>query len=215
MCMSYKAYQKFRQKLPSFKTFCRDAAFALADNTTTTSVPGSTDENDDIEASNSGNLKLPFGYKKRIHFETGKEWKELRLSKPGTHKMVSIEGGFQRCCEMCCRLNHDVENIEHTRMGYKTRYACDTCKVSLCRAKRWGGEESCFDKFHSERKLTDPCKHPDAMQPTKRNVNRAPPPNRKRSQLSDPPSRRAPSLRLKIKERRCSLRLSKHERKLS
>eukprot|EP00644_Phytophthora_capsici_P012550 jgi/Phyca11/113073/e_gw1.23.238.1 len=90
MCMSYKAYQKFRQKLPSFKTFCRDAAFALADNTTTTSVPGSTVENDDIEASNSGNLKLSFGYKKRIHFETGKEWKELRLSKPGTHKMVRL-----------------------------------------------------------------------------------------------------------------------------
>lgn len=35
-----------------------------------------------------GERKLSFGYKKRIHFETGKEWMELRLSKPGAHKMV-------------------------------------------------------------------------------------------------------------------------------
>lgn len=120
---------------------------------------------------------------------------------------VRIQGARQRCCIICCQMNHDSENGNHTRKGYKTSFECDICHVSLCRAARWSDDESCFEIFHRKRKLPDPCKRSHHLKSTKSNENRAPPPSRKRSRVLDPPNRRAPSVRLTNRHRRRSLRL--------
>ncbi|KAE9190862.1 hypothetical protein PF004_g21779 [Phytophthora fragariae] len=165
LCTSYMAYQKYKQNLPRFKDFCRDAASVLSQRP----MPIVDKKPAEEKQPDSCRPRESFAYKKRIHFDKDKEWRDLRMSKPGTHRMVVIEGGLQRCCELCCRLNHDTENIPHARKGFKTRHTCEVCRVSLCKTKRWNGDESCFDKFHAERRLPNPCEHPEAMHVVKTN----------------------------------------------
>ncbi|EGZ22297.1 hypothetical protein PHYSODRAFT_354453 [Phytophthora sojae] len=205
LCTSYKSYQKYRQNLPSFGAFCRDAAVALSQRPVVQQplrpVEENTIETSVIEMGHS------FSYNKRKFFNTQKEWIDLRLSKRNTHRSIRIVNATQLRCVLCCRSNHDIENRNHSRQGFKTSFECDVCKVTLCRAKRWAGGQSCFDKFHNAPTLPDPCQVPDELISTKSNENRAPPPSRKRSTSLDPPNRRTPTVRLANKARRRSLRL--------
>ncbi|KAE9360930.1 hypothetical protein PF008_g1533 [Phytophthora fragariae] len=55
-----------------------------------------------------------FSYNKRKFFNTQKEWIDLRLSKRNTHRSLR--------CVLCCRSNHDIENRNHSRQGFKTSF---------------------------------------------------------------------------------------------
>ncbi|EGZ07971.1 hypothetical protein PHYSODRAFT_319024 [Phytophthora sojae] len=191
MTLFYNAHQsdrlfKYKQSLPSFASFCRDAARSLGQR----SRP-------------KQNAAIP----KREHFKTDPDWIRLRLSKRFKHQVIRIEGEAQNCCVLCCQISHDVENVGHTRKGFITRFQCSDCKVALCQVARWNGETSCLEKFHSDKELPDPCKGPEQVISTQVHTNRAPPPSRKRQHSIEIPNRRASSTRLEIKERRRSLRL--------
>ncbi|ETN07460.1 hypothetical protein PPTG_13359 [Phytophthora nicotianae INRA-310] len=124
----------------------------------------------------TNSTSLSFRYKKREQFNSNPTLKQLRLSKAHNHLLVPIEGeNVQLSCVMCCTLNHDSENAEHSRKGFKTRYMCSKCTVPLCRILRWNGEESCFTKFHKDKVLVNPCNVPEQLCTTRKNDNRAPP----------------------------------------
>ncbi|POM62938.1 LOW QUALITY PROTEIN: hypothetical protein PHPALM_27841 [Phytophthora palmivora] len=147
-CTTYKAYQKHKQNLSSFAAFCREAAVALSKRNKASQPLKPISEN--IPEASTFEVGSIFSYKKCLHFETEKEWIDLRLSKAKTHIATRIENALQRSCVLCCRLNHDSENQGHSRLGYKTSFECIVCKVSLCRSKRWDDEQSCFEIFHAK-----------------------------------------------------------------
>ncbi|POM76996.1 Hypothetical protein PHPALM_5695, partial [Phytophthora palmivora] len=181
-CTTYKAYQKHKQNLPSFAAFCREAAVELSKRNKASQPLKPISEN--IPEASTFEVGSTFSYKKRLHFET-----ETR-----------IENALQRSCVLCRRLNHDSENQGHSCLGYKTSFECIVCKVSLCRAKRWDEEQSCFEIFHAVRKLPHPCKHSEHLRSTKKNENRASPPLRNRSTSLDGLPTRVPSVRLASKK---------------
>ncbi|KAG1713297.1 hypothetical protein DVH05_001017 [Phytophthora capsici] len=148
LCTTYKAYQKHKQNLPSFAAFCREAAVALSQRPKAAQPLSIVDGN--TRQTSTFDLNGTFAYKKRVHFETEKEWIDLRLSKTEAHIATRIEGALQRSCILCCRHNHDIENQGHSRLGFKTSFECNVCKVLLCRTKRWDNDQSCFDKFHAQ-----------------------------------------------------------------
>ncbi|POM65530.1 hypothetical protein PHPALM_18737 [Phytophthora palmivora] len=85
-CTTYKAYQKHKQNLPSFAAFCREAAVALSKMNKASQPLKPISEN--ISESSTFEVGTTFSYKKRLHFETEKEWIDLRLSKAKTHIAV-------------------------------------------------------------------------------------------------------------------------------
>eukprot|EP00644_Phytophthora_capsici_P013335 jgi/Phyca11/115778/e_gw1.29.308.1 len=88
LCTTYKAYQKHKQNLPSFAAFCREAAVALSQRPKAARPLSIVDGN--TRQTSTSDLNGTFVYKKRVHFETEKEWIDLRLSKTEAHIAVSI-----------------------------------------------------------------------------------------------------------------------------
>ncbi|ETL37477.1 hypothetical protein L916_10835 [Phytophthora nicotianae] len=123
-CSSYTSYQDYKQKLPSFRSFCRDAVKCLASATPLPVIfadPPPAEEGGGENITNS--TSLSFRYKKREQFNSNPTLKQLRLSKAHKYLLVPIEGeNVQLSCVMCCTLNHDSENAEHSRKGFQTRY---------------------------------------------------------------------------------------------
>lgn len=91
LCTSFKSYQAFKQKLPRFQAFCREAALALSERVSAARPLGiSADQNIEPVAAT---LERSFAYNKRIRFETEKEWIDVRLSKTADHHAVSSHVG--------------------------------------------------------------------------------------------------------------------------
>ncbi|KAE8976963.1 hypothetical protein PR001_g25265 [Phytophthora rubi] len=155
---------------------------------------------------------MGFSYKKRDHFNKDPVLIRHRLNKKLKYDLIPIGGDTQLCCIVCCQLNHDIENVGHSRKGYKTRYQRSDCEVALCRVARWNGELSCYEKFHSDKELQDPCLVSDQLISAQKHGHRAQPPSRKRPHMLAIPNRRASSTRLQPPEHRRSLRLREQQR---
>ncbi|GMF55275.1 unnamed protein product [Phytophthora fragariaefolia] len=92
LCSSYKDYQKHKQNLPSFAAFCREAALALSERPRSQRPLSSISEN--VDQAPSHELGATFIYKKRLHFQTEKEWIDMRILNRSAHLAVSIVVSF-------------------------------------------------------------------------------------------------------------------------
>ncbi|OWZ17712.1 hypothetical protein PHMEG_0008312 [Phytophthora megakarya] len=87
-CTTYTSYQHYKQQLPSFASFCRDAAKSLATtappNCITNADNVEQEENDDEAQQRSQGIR----YRKRVFFNSDPDLKRLRLSKRVQHEQV-------------------------------------------------------------------------------------------------------------------------------
>ncbi|KAE9063417.1 hypothetical protein PF007_g29565 [Phytophthora fragariae] len=205
-CDSYSALQQFKSDNLKLVDFFRDAALAMPDLITRQEEPN---PNADIEPSILSNavttMAISTAYNKLDRFNNDPEFRRLRLSKRHCHHAERFDAGKQLCCILCCQLNHDSENLPHTRKGYKTRFYCSICDVALCQTPRWSDNQSCFERFHALTKVPKACQ-PSTEQMQQPKHIRAPPPTRKRSRESVEPNERRVT-RLVAKARRQSARL--------
>ena len=65
-------------------------------------------------------------------------------------------------CVWCCGKNH-TQTEQHSRQGRKTTYMCVVCDVPLCKVVRVGQRRSCFEQFHTAKKLNNPCRCSGSM----------------------------------------------------
>ncbi|ETN15565.1 hypothetical protein PPTG_21960 [Phytophthora nicotianae INRA-310] len=112
----------------SFNSFFSEAAECIAElipvenaDLDFNNMIATGEDDDESTASVAMSPKASTAYNKLNRFNEDPEFRQLRLSKCSTHHT----------------LNHDEENMPHSRKGFKTRYFCTICNVPLCKASRW------------------------------------------------------------------------------
>ena len=167
-CKSYHALKKKLSAKGSFRSFTKRAFDALADDRVSYEVDDDEDDEEDAgdpdalnESAGSGPASVP-RYNTAKFFNTSKTAQDSRLQNRSEHLLVT--GSDPRRCQLCCERcdqGHPIDpDAKYYRHGRKATKKCLACDVYLCQKSRNGQTRSCFDIFHSFKKLPNMCKPP-------------------------------------------------------
>jgi hypothetical protein len=192
-CTTFKSFTLRKANSGSFRSFCRKAVISMDLDSSVNVYQSDSSDNEVVDA-NEGKATATHGVEQRKYNKRDAYFQEqakitMRLNTSLCHKRQYITGNRLTCVYCCCK-KHTEQTGRHSRLGHKTTYECTTCQVPLCYKPRFG-QDSCAKLFHEVEAINDPCVS-GTINTVRAQLNRAPPPSRKR-QVDEVPNTRSKS----------------------